>query len=67
VTSETGDDPVEIRRVGVMGAGGVKMASGRGFTRQLLGTFSIPASGLYTVRATPELPDAVEPQIIVGE
>ena len=38
----------------------------RGQIRDALGSVEITVPGTYTVAAGPELPDAVEPQILLG-
>jgi hypothetical protein len=38
----------------------------KGQSRDAIGSVEIPADGSYTVTAGPELPDAVEPQILLG-
>jgi hypothetical protein len=60
-------ETLEIKRFGVAGLAGVKAASGRGFTRKLLGTVEVRDPGLHTVKAYPELPNAVEPQILLSQ
>ena len=38
----------------------------KGQSRDEIGSVEVPAAGTYTVTAGPELPDAVEPQVLLG-
>jgi hypothetical protein len=42
-------------------------STGKGWSRALIGTVEIPGTGHYTVRASADLPNAVEPQVLVGQ
>jgi hypothetical protein len=41
-------------------------ATKKGQSRDAIGSVQIPAPGSYTVTTGPELPDAVEPQVLLG-
>ena len=64
VTSAAGEE-LEIKGPGFRGMGS-SLSTGSGQSRALIGTIEVPA-GVYTVNAGPELPDAVEPQILIGK
>jgi hypothetical protein len=64
LTSATGD-PIELQGPGFRGMGS-SLSTGGGKSRALIGTAEVPA-GVYTITAGPELPDAVEPTILVGK
>ncbi len=64
VTSATGE-AIELQGPGLRGMGS-SLSTGGGHSRALIGTVEVPA-GVYTVTAGPELPDAVEPQILIGK
>ena len=65
VISPSGET-LEIKRPGFGGTGAV-LDTGRGWTRALIGTVDADETGDYTIAARPELEDAVEPQVLVGE
>jgi hypothetical protein len=44
-----------------------KASSGIGWSRALIGTVEITQPGAYTVTARGDLPNAVEPQILIGK
>lgn len=64
VTSATGEG-LEIKAPGFRGMGS-SLSTGGGHSRALIGTVEVP-SGVYTVAARPELPDAVEPLVLIGK
>jgi hypothetical protein len=64
VTSATGE-ALEVKGPGFRGMGS-SLSTGGGKSRALIGTAEVPA-GAYTITARPELPDAVEPQVLVGK
>src|SRR5262245_41233345 len=67
VTSAAGGEPLEIKGPGFGGMGSSRSTqSGR--SRDLIGTVQITEPGTYTITAaSPELPDAVEPKILIGK
>jgi hypothetical protein len=65
VVSPSGET-LEIKRPGFRGTGAV-MDTGSGWSRALIGTVELPEHGDYTITVRPELPDAVEPQVLVGQ
>jgi hypothetical protein len=64
VTSATGE-ALEVKGPGFRGMGS-SLSTGGGKSRALIGTAEVPA-GAYTITARPELPDAVDPQVLVGK
>jgi hypothetical protein len=64
VTSATGE-ALEVKGPGFRGMGS-SLSTGGGKSRALIGTAEVPA-GAYTITARPELPDAVQPQVLVGK
>jgi hypothetical protein len=64
VTSATGE-ALEVEGPGFRGMGS-SLSTGGGKSRALIGTAEVSA-GAYTITARPELPDAVEPQVLVGK
>jgi hypothetical protein len=65
VASPTGE-AMEIDGPGFRGMG-ASLSTGSGWSRALVGTVSIAQPGAYTVTARGELPDAIEPQILIGK
>jgi hypothetical protein len=65
VVSPTGE-PMEITGPGFRGMGS-SLGTGRGWSRALIGTVEIVQPGVYTITARGELPDAVDPQILIGK
>jgi hypothetical protein len=65
VVSPSGET-LEIKRPGFRGTGAV-MDTGSGWSRALIGTVELPEHGDYTITVRPELPDAVEPEVLVGQ
>jgi len=65
VTAPTGE-PLEINGPGFRGMGS-SLNTGSGWSRALIGTAEITQAGEYTITAQGELPDAVEPQILIGK
>jgi hypothetical protein len=64
VTSADGE-AMETKGPGFRGMGS-SLDTGSNWSRALVGTVEIGAPGAYTITAGPALPDAVEPQILVG-
>lgn len=65
VTSAAGE-ALQIKGPGFKGMG-ESLSTGSGWTRAVIGTVQVPSPGTVTVTAGPELPDAVEPQILIGK
>jgi hypothetical protein len=65
VASPTGE-PVAIKGPGFGGMGS-SLSTGIGWSRALIGTVEITQPGAYTVTARGDLPNAVEPQILIGK
>ena len=65
VTAPTGES-MAVKGPGIAGMG-ESLNTGSGWSRALIGTVQIPQTGEYTVTATGELPDAIQPQILVGK
>jgi hypothetical protein len=65
VTAPTGET-MAVKGPGFAGMG-ASLNTGSGWSRALIGTVQITETGEYTVTATGELPNAVEPQILVGK
>jgi hypothetical protein len=65
VTAPTGET-LELKGPGFRGMG-ASLNTGSGWSRALIGTAEITQVGEYTITAQGELPDAVEPQILVGK
>jgi hypothetical protein len=65
IASPTGE-PVEIKGPGFRGMGS-SLNTGSGWSRALIGTVQVAQPGPYTVTASGELPDAIEPQILIGK
>ena len=66
VVPAAGGEPLEIKGPGFRGMGSSRSTqSGR--SRDLIGTVQITEPGVYTITASPELSDAVEPQILIGK
>jgi len=57
---------LEIKGPGFHGMG-ESLNTGSGWSRALIGSVQIAQPGLYTVTARGELPDAIEPQILIGK
>lgn len=64
VTSATGE-ALEVKGPGFRGMGS-SLSTGGGHSRALIGKVEV-AAGVYTVTVGPELPDAVEPQVLIGK
>jgi hypothetical protein len=64
----TGPDgnPIEIKGPGFRGMGS-SLDTGSGWSRALVGTVEITQPGSYTVSASPEIEDGVEPKILLGK
>jgi hypothetical protein len=65
VTGPTGES-MDIKGPGFRGMG-ASLNTGSGWSRALIGTVQITQTGQYTVTASGELPEAIEPQILVGK
>jgi hypothetical protein len=65
VTGPTGE-AMDIKGPGFRGMG-ASLNTGSGWSRALIGTIQITQTGEYTIAAQGELPDAIEPQILVGK
>jgi hypothetical protein len=46
---------------------GASLNTGSGWSRALIGTVEIAQPGAYTVTAQGELPNAIEPQVLIGK
>ena len=57
---------VEIKGPGFRGMG-ESLNTGSNWSRALIGTIEVVEPGMHTVTAGPDLPDAIEPQILVGK
>jgi len=64
VTSAAGET-LELKGPGFRGMG-ASLSTGSGWSRALIGTVEVPA-GVYTITVGPELPNAVEPQVLIGK
>jgi hypothetical protein len=65
VTAPTGE-ALEIKGPGFRGMG-ASLNTGSGWSRALIGTAEITQAGEHTITAEGDLPDAVEPQILIGK
>jgi hypothetical protein len=65
VTSPDGQ-AMELEGPGFRGMGS-SLSTGSNWSRAAIGTVEISQPGAYTVSAGPELPDAVEPQVLIGK
>jgi hypothetical protein len=65
IASPAGESLV-IKGPGFRGMG-ESLNTGSGWSRALIGSVQIAQPGLYTVTAGGELPNAVEPQILIGK
>lgn len=65
VESPTGE-PVALKGPGFRGMG-ESLHTGSGWSRALIGTAQISQPGAYTVTAQGDLPNAIEPQILIGK
>jgi hypothetical protein len=65
VASPTGE-PLEIKGPGFRGMGS-SLNTGSGWSRALIGTVQVTQAGAYTVTAQGDLPNAIEPQILIGK
>jgi hypothetical protein len=65
VTAPTGE-VVDLNGPGFRGMG-ASLNTGSGWSRALIGSAKIAQAGEYTITAQGALPDAVEPQILVGK
>jgi hypothetical protein len=65
VTAPTGET-MGIKGPGFRGMG-ASLNTGSGWSRALIGTVQITQTGEYTISAIGDLPDAIEPQILIGK
>jgi hypothetical protein len=65
VTGPTGE-ALEIKGPGFRGMGS-SLNTGSGWSRALIGTAEVTQTGEHTITAEGELPNAVEPQILIGK
>ena len=65
VTAPTGE-AMDIKGPGFRGMG-ASLNTGSGWSRALIGTAEIAQPGEYTIAAQGDLPNAVEPQILIGK
>jgi hypothetical protein len=66
VAPTSGGPPLAMTGPGFMGMGTNK-STRRGQSRDEIGSVEVPGAGSYTVKVTaPDLPDAVEPQVLLG-
>jgi hypothetical protein len=67
VTVESPDgETLDIKGPG-FGGMGESLNTGSGWSRALIGTIQIAQPGVYTVTARGDLPNAVEPQVLIGK
>jgi hypothetical protein len=64
VESPSGE-PLGIKGPGFKGMGS-SLNTGSGWSRALIGTAQVTQPGLYTVTASGELQNAIEPQVLIG-
>jgi hypothetical protein len=65
VESPSGE-PVALKGPGFRGMG-ESLNTGSGWSRALIGTVQITQPGAYTVTAQGDLPNAIEPQVLIGK
>jgi hypothetical protein len=65
VMAPTGE-ALDLKGPGFRGMG-ASLNTGSGWSRALIGTAQITQAGEYTITAQGELPNAVEPQILIGK
>jgi hypothetical protein len=65
VTAPTGE-ALDLKGPGFRGMGS-SLNTGSGWSRALIGSAQITQAGEYTITAQGELPDAVEPQVLIGK
>jgi hypothetical protein len=65
VTAPTGE-VLELNGPGFRGMGS-SLNTGSGWSRALIGTVQVTQAGEHTIAASGELPDAIEPQILLGK
>jgi hypothetical protein len=58
-------EALDIKGPGFRGMGS-SLNTGSNWSRALIGTIGITDPGVYTVSAQGELPDAIEPQVLIG-
>lgn len=67
VTVESPDgETLDIKGPGFHGMG-ASLNTGSGWSRALIGTVQIAQPGVYTVTAVGDLPNAIEPQVLIGK
>ena len=59
-------EALEIKGPGFGGMGAV-LDTGSNWSRARIGTIDVVQPGVYTVTARGDLPDAIEPQVLVGK
>lgn len=59
-------EALEIKGPGFGGMGAV-LDTGSNWSRARIGTIDVVQPGVYTLTASGELPDAIEPQVLVGK
>ena len=59
-------DQIEIKGPGFRGMGAV-LDTGKDWSRARIGTIEVAQPGLYRIVAEGDLPDAIEPQVLVGK
>jgi hypothetical protein len=65
VASPAGET-LEIKGPGFRGMGS-SLDTGSGWSRALVGTIEVAEAGSHTITARGDIPDAIEPQILVGK
>lgn len=65
VTAPTGET-MGLKGPGIGGMG-ASLNTGSGWSRALIGTVQVTQTGEHTITASGDLPDAIEPQILVGK
>jgi hypothetical protein len=59
-------EELQLKGPGFRGMG-ASLNTGSGWSRALIGTGQVTEPGTYTVTADGELPDAIEPQVLIGK
>ena len=65
VTAPTGET-LDIKGPGFRGMG-ASLNTGSGWSRALIGTVQVTQAGEYTVTAQGDLPNAIEPHVLIGK
>jgi hypothetical protein len=66
VVVSSADETLEIKGPGFRGMG-ESLDTGSGWSRALVGTIEVAEAGSHTITARGDIPDAIEPQILVGK